>query len=109
MAYSEKLAERIRQQMNGESGIVEKKMFGGLAFLVNGNMSCGVVGEDLMVRVGPEAYEAALAEPGAREMDFTGRPMKGMVYVAANGIRTSKRLTFWVEKGLRFAQSLPAK
>ncbi len=109
MAYSEKLAERIRQQMNGESGIVEKKMFGGLAFLVNGNMSCGVVGEDLMVRVGPEAYEAALAEPDAREMDFTGRPMKGMVYVAADGIRASKRLAFWVQKGLKFAQSLPKK
>lgn len=109
MAYSESLAERIRQQLNGESGIVEKKMFGGLAFLVNGNMSCGVVGEELMVRVGPNGYEAALAEPGAREMDFTGRPLKGMVYVSADGIRTAKRLAFWVEKALRFAQSLPAK
>ena len=109
MAYSETLAERIRQQLNGESGIVEKKMFGGLAFLVNGNMSCGVVGEELMVRVGSDGYEAALAEPGAREMDFTGRPMKGMVYVSADGIRTAKRLVFWVEKALHFAQSLPAK
>jgi len=109
MAYSEKLAERIRQQLHDETGVVDKKMFGGLAFLVNGNMSCGVVGEELMVRVGPDVYEAALAEPGAREMDFTGRPMKGMVYVSADDIRTAKRLAFWVEKGLKFAQSLPAK
>lgn len=109
MAFSEKLAERIRQQLNDETGIVEKKMFGGLAFMVNGNMSCGVVGEDLMVRVGAEAYESALAEPDAREMDFTGRPMKGMIYIAADGIRTAKRLAFWVQKGLKFAKSLPAK
>lgn len=109
MAFSEKLAERIRQQLNKETGVVEKKMFGGLAFMVNGNMSCGVVGEDLMVRVGAEAYEAALAEPDAREMDFTGRPMKGMIYVTADSIRTAKRLAFWVQKGLKFAKSLPAK
>lgn len=109
MAFSEKLAERIRQQLNDEPGVVEKKMFGGLAFLVNGNMSCGVVGEDLMVRVGAEAYEAALAEPDAREMDFTGRPMKGMIYVSADGIRTARRLAFWVQMGLKFARSLPAK
>ncbi|MEK7833638.1 MAG: TfoX/Sxy family protein, partial [Acidobacteriota bacterium] len=88
MAFSEKLADRIRKQLESENGVVEKKMFGGLAFMVNGNMSCGVVGEDLMVRVGPEAYESALAEPDAREMDFTGRPMKGMIYVTADGIRT---------------------
>ncbi len=109
MAFSEKLADRIRKQLESENGVVEKKMFGGLAFMVNGNMSCGVVGEDLMVRVGPEAYESALAEPDAREMDFTGRPMKGMIYVTADGIRTAKRLAFWVQKGLKFAKSLPAK
>ncbi|MBP6822228.1 MAG: TfoX/Sxy family protein [Acidobacteria bacterium] len=109
MAFSEKLADRIRKQLESETGIVEKKMFGGLAFMVNGNMSCGVVGDDLMVRVGPDAYAEALAEPDAREMDFTGRPMKGMIYVTADGICTAKRLAFWVKKGLRFAQSLPAK
>ncbi len=109
MAFSEKLADRIRKQLASETGIVEKKMFGGLAFMVNGNMSCGVAGDDLMVRVGPDAYADALAEPDAREMDFTGRPMKGMIYVTADGIRTAKRLAFWVKKGLNFAQSLPAK
>lgn len=109
MAFSEKLADRIRKQLASETGIVEKKMFGGLAFMVSGNMSCGVAGDDLMVRVGPDAYADALAEPDAREMDFTGRPMKGMIYVTADGIRTAKRLAFWVQKGLRFAQSLPAK
>ena len=109
MAFSEKLADRIRKQLASETGLVEKKMFGGLAFMVNGNMSCGVVGDDLMVRVGPDAYADALAEPDAREMDFTGRPMKGMIYVTSDGVRTAKRLAFWVKKGLKFAQSLPAK
>lgn len=109
MACDEKLAERIRVALKGRRGITEKKMFGGVAFLSRGNMLCGVVGSDLVVRVGPDAYEEALARPHAREMDFTGRPMKGMVYVAPAGVRTARQLDAWLERGLAFARSLPAK
>jgi len=109
MASDEKLAERVRVALKGRRGIAEKKMFGGVAFLSRGNMLCGVVGSDLVVRVGPDAYEEALARPHAREMDFTGRPMKGMVYVAPAGVRTARQLDAWLERGLAFARSLPAK
>ena len=110
MAYDEALADRIRATFAGESGVVEKKMFGGLAFLVNGNMACGVAGgDDLMVRVGPDNHEDALSRPHARPMDFTGRPMRGMVYVARPGFESDKDLAAWVESGASFARSLPPK
>lgn len=109
MAYDEKLANRIREVVKDQTAITEKKMFGGLAFLLGGHMCCGVVGDELMVRVGAEAYEACLAEPGVREMDFTGRPMKGMIYVSAEGIDSKKRLAYWVRKGIEHAKSLPPK
>jgi len=109
MAYDEKLADRIRQVIKDQAAITEKKMFGGLAFLFNGHMCCGVAGNDLMVRVGATAYEASLAEPHVREMDFTGRPMKGMIYVSQAGLNTKKRLTYWVQKGIHHAQTLPPK
>ena len=109
MAYDEKLADRVREVLKRRRGIEEKKMFGGLAFLVNGNMACGIVGEDLMVRVGADAHQAALKKPGARPMDFTGRPMKGMVYVAPSALRRSTTLEAWVKQGLTFARSLPPK
>jgi TfoX/Sxy family transcriptional regulator of competence genes len=109
MAYDEKLAGQVRAVLEGSRGIGEKKMFGGLAFLVNGHMACGIIGNELMVRVGPEAYEAALKKPDAREMDFTGRPMKGMVYVRPRGIRPASKLEAWVEQGLSYARSLPPK
>ncbi len=109
MAYDEKLAERIRGKVARRRGIEEKKMFGGVAFLANGNMFCGVSRDDLMVRVGPDAHEAALARKHARPMDITGRPMKGMVFVSAPGVRTSKQLDTWIERGLEFARSLPKK
>jgi len=109
MAYDEKLAERVRELLKRRRGIGEKKMFGGLAFLVNGHMACGIIGDELMVRVGPEAYDAALKKPGARAMDFTGRPMKGMVYVGPRGIRPAPGLEAWVEQGLSYARSLPPK
>ena len=79
MAYAEELADRVRKALAGIDGISERRMFGGLAFMVAGNMCCGIVGEELMVRVGPEAYARALSRPHARAMDFTGRPLKGMV------------------------------
>lgn len=109
MAYDEGLAQRIREVLDETAGATEKKMFGGLCFLIGGNMTCGVVGDELMVRVGPEAYEDALAQPHAREMDFTGRPMKGMVYVAADALDDDDVLAGWVERGAAFAGSLPAK
>ena len=85
MAYDEGLAERIRGLIAGDPRMEERKMFGGLAFLCNGNMACGIVGDELMVRVGPDAWADALTQPHAREMDFTGRSMKGMVYVGIDG------------------------
>ena len=109
MAYDEKLAERVREVLRRRRGISEKKMFGGLAFLVKGHMACGVLGDDLMVRVGPDGYEAALRRDGARPMDFTGRPMKGMVYVGARGYRRAPSLRAWVEQGVSYARSLPPK
>jgi len=109
MAYDEGLAERIREALEDREDVTERKMFGGLAFLVGGNMCAGVVKDELMVRVGPDAYEACLARPHARKMDFTGRPMKGMVYVGCDGFESDRDLRAWIERGVRFAASLPAK
>ena len=109
MAYDEALATRIRAIVRRHVGVSERKMFGGLAFLVRGNMFCGVVGGDLIVRVGPDAYEAALSQPHARQMDFTGQPMKGLVYISREGIASADDLRAWVGQGLRFGRSLPAK
>ena len=109
MAYDEQLADRVRSVLGAFPDIAERKMFGGLAFLVRGHMCCGVVGGEIMVRVGRESYEAALHEPYAREMDFTGRPLRGFVYVAAEGLASEGDLRAWVERGARYAESLPAK
>jgi TfoX/Sxy family transcriptional regulator of competence genes len=109
MAYDESLADRVRAALAGTPGLREKRMFGGLCFLVRGNMACGIVRDTLMVRVGPDGYAAALAEPHAREMDFTGRPLRGMVYVDAAGVRTDADLAAWVGRGTAFAGALPPK
>ena len=109
MAYDEGLAQRIREVLEDRPGVNEKKMFGGLCFLVNGNMCCGVATDELMVRVGPDAYEAALAEPHAREMDFTGRAMKGFVFVGLDGFESDEDLERWVGRGASYAKSLPEK
>jgi TfoX/Sxy family transcriptional regulator of competence genes len=109
MAYDESLAARIRQALNDEPGVLEKKMFGGLAFMASGNMACGVVGDELMVRVGPDAYDDALARPHARICDFTGRPMKGLVMVGRSGFQSDADLASWLQAGAAFARSLPAK
>jgi len=90
-------------------GVTERKMFGGLAFMLGGNMCCGVLEDDLMLRVGPERYDDALARPGARPMDFTGRPMKGMVYVDGNTVATDAKLRDWIDVAVGFVGSLPAK
>ena len=109
MAYSETLAQRIRSVLADQPGTRERKMFGGVAFMVNGNMCCGVIKDDLMVRVGPDRHEEALALPHARPMDFTHRPMKGMVYVDPVGVVADAALVEWVQRGLEFALSLPPK
>ena len=109
MAYNEELALRVRQSLGAQEGIVERKMFGGLCFMVNGNMCCGVMGDEVIVRVGAERYEDALTLPHAREMDFTGRPMRGFVVVSADGVVTGDGLDQWVQRGVRFAASLPPK
>jgi TfoX/Sxy family transcriptional regulator of competence genes len=108
MAYDEGLAERIRGALDAESGITEKKMFGGIAFLRRGKMFVGIVKNDLMVRVGPDGYADALKQPFARPMDFTGKPMAGYVYVAADGTSDDAALEDWVRRGLKFAATLPA-
>jgi TfoX/Sxy family transcriptional regulator of competence genes len=99
MAYDERLAQRVRDVLGRRAGLDERKMFGGLAFLLDGRMFCGTVNDELMVRVGPKQHEAALALPHARPMDFTGRPMKGLVYVARNGLG-GRSLAAWVKRGL---------
>ena len=109
MPYDEKLAERVRGVFQAEPGYTEKKMFGGICFMVGGNMAVGVTGSDLMVRPGPDNFEAALALPHARPMDFTGRPMKGFVYVEPSGLTADAALAEWVERGAQFARSLPIK
>jgi TfoX/Sxy family transcriptional regulator of competence genes len=108
VAYDEKLADRVRVVLAGESGLIERRMFGGLAFMVNGNMACGIVKDELMLRLGAEGAEAALAEPHIRQMDFTGRPMTGMVYVGPEGLG-HQELRSWVEQAAAFARSLPPK
>jgi DNA-3-methyladenine glycosylase I len=102
MSYDEKLAVRIRVLLSDRDDVVEKKMFGGLCFMVNGAMCCGLTKSDFMVRVGADQYDDALAQPNARPMDFTGRPLKGMVYVAPVGLRTDAALARWVRRGLAF-------
>ena len=109
MAYDERLAERVRNMLAVRPGYSERKMFGGLCFMLNGHMCCGIVGDELMVRLAPDQYEDALARPYARPMDFTGRPMRGMVYVGTGGIAGDAALAEWVERGAGFAASLPAK
>jgi hypothetical protein len=109
MAYDEGLATRIRDVLDEQPGLAEKQMFGGLAFLLHGNMACGVRGDDLVVRVSAGTADAALGEPGVRPFDLTGRPMKGWLLVDADGHAEDKDLRRWVDRGLAFASSLPPK
>ncbi|MDH3217142.1 MAG: TfoX/Sxy family protein [Candidatus Krumholzibacteria bacterium] len=109
MTYDDGVAQRVREALDGLPDVVEKKMFGGLAFMLRGNMCCGVVRDQLMLRVGMEGYEAALARAHARQMDFTGKPLRGFVYVAAAGFDSDKDLQDWVDRSVQFVMSLPAK
>lgn len=109
MPYNQSLAQRIRDELNMLPGMQEKKMFGGIGFIIQGNMACGVHGEDLIVRTGPDRYQVALAQPLTKPFDLTGRPMSGWVMVAPKGYETESDLRNWVRQGVEFAQSLPPK
>jgi len=109
MAYDEGLATRVRDLIGGEPGLLEKRMFGGLAMLLEGNMAVGVHGNDLIVRTDPDEHDELLTEPGARPFDLTGRPMKGWILVDASGCAEDDDLTQWIGRGIAFARSLPPK
>jgi TfoX/Sxy family transcriptional regulator of competence genes len=109
MPYSEALADRIRTALGPDRRVTEIKMFGGLCLMVRGHMTCGVIGDELMLRVGPNLYEPTLKKRYARPMDFTGKPMPGMVYISAEGCRTTRGVKSWVETALEFNETLPPK
>jgi len=109
MAYDEKLEARIRDLLGPRPDLESKKMFGGLCFLINGNMACGVLNDDLIAKVDPERNDALLKKPGARPFDFSGRPMKGILYVGPGGVKGAKDLRFWVETSVEHALSKPPK
>ena len=109
MVYSEQLADRLREMLSAFKGVTEKKMFGGLAFLLYGNMCCGVVGDTLMIRTGPDLYETTLQKSYARPMDFTGRVMRKFVYVDPKGVQPDESLHELVNLAVNFASSLPRK
>ena len=109
MAFDEALAARVRAVLSNTQGLQEKRMFGGLAFLLNGNMCCGVHGRELIVRLDPERTKEALQEQDVRVFDLTGRPMQGWVLVAPGGVETDDDLRSWTAMGVAFAGSLPTK
>jgi len=109
MAYDLGLAQRIRELLEEEKGSAEKKMFGGVCFLFYGNMACGILNDDLIVRVGPDGYTEALEKPHTRQFDITGRVMKGWVMVSPDGYESDRALDGWVRKGLDFSLSLLPK
>jgi TfoX/Sxy family transcriptional regulator of competence genes len=108
MAYDEQLAARIRTLLANRTDVTERKMFGGLTFMIGGHMCCGVNGNELIVRLDPEREDQALARPHARPMDFTGRPMRGFITVRSDGLK-GRRLSPWVQEAVARAESLPPK
>ena len=109
MAFSEALAERVRQRLARRKNVEEKKMFGGVGFLLHGNMLVGVWKDSLIVRLGPDEGEEALKEPHVSEFDITGRAMKGWVLVAPEGVDADEQLKGWIERAVKFVGKLPAK
>ena len=109
MAYDEVLAGRIRTILTDEETLTERKMFGGIAFMVAGNMACGVIRDDFMARVGPDGHDDALTRPHVRPMEVGSRPMRGMVSVGPAGTRSDADLAAWVRRCVAFARSLPPK
>jgi TfoX/Sxy family transcriptional regulator of competence genes len=106
MAYDKKLANRVHKILENYKNITEKEMFGGMAFLMNGKMCCGVIKNNLVIRVGPKNYGKALTKSHVSPMDFTGKPLKGFVYVNSRGYKSSKTLTNWVNLGVDYVNSL---
>ena len=109
MVFDEGLAQRIREVIGERPDLIEKKMFGGIGFMLRGNMACGVNKDDLIIRVGPQGYQESLAHPHTRPFDFTGSPMKGWIMVGMDGYKADEDLVRWVQKGVDFALSLPPK
>jgi len=109
MAFDEGLAQRVREALTRTPDVVEKRMFGGVAFMIHGHMCCGIVGTELMLRVGPKQYDNILSIPYVRQMDFTGRPMKGFVCISEKGFEEDGQLCDWLELGLKFVRGLPEK
>ena len=109
MAYDAELADRVREALSLREGVSEREMFGGIGFMLGGNMACGVHGEELIVRLGPQEGERALAEPHTREFDITGRPMRGWLLVGPGALGDEEALAGWVDAGADFAASLPPK
>ena len=108
MAYDERLAARVRALLAERAGVSERKMFGGLTFMIGGNMSCGVHGNELIVRLDPAREQEALARPHARPMDFTGRPMRGFITVQPEGLK-GRALNRWIKEAVDRAEALPRK
>lgn len=109
MAFDERLAERVRDALGDRAGVSERRMFGGIAFMLAGNMACGVIGDDVIVRLGRADADAALARDGVRAFDMTGRPMRNWVLVEGAVVGDDVELAFWVDEGAAFASSLPPK
>lgn len=109
MAYNPGLADDVRVRLGDRTDLAEREMFGGIAFMVGGNMAVGVSGDDLMVRVGKETYDEALTRPGVRELEMSGRPMRGWVLVSDRGYSTESELGNWIDRGVSYAASLPPK
>ena len=109
MAFDTKLADRIRAALGNRKGLTEKKMFGGIGFMLGGNMACGVHGEQMIVRLDPKKTDDALARPHTRRFDLTGRPMKGWILVDPAGVEKDADLSKWVSVGATYAESLPPK
>lgn len=109
MAFDEGLAQRVRETLEGRFAVTERRMFGGLAFLLDGKMFVGISGSKLMARVGAERYQDALALPHVREMDFTGKPMNGYVYIEPLGLADDENLNAWVSWCAGYVERLPAK
>jgi TfoX/Sxy family transcriptional regulator of competence genes len=107
VAYNEALAGRVRAALAGQATIEEKKMFGGLSFMLDEQMCCGVLKDELMVRIEPGSLDQALAQPGVRPFDFTGRPSTGMVYVATAALSSDEMLQAWVRRGIDYVKAHP--
>ena len=109
MAYDEKLAQRVRSLVGSRKAVSEREQFGGVAFLIRGNVACGIIGKELLVRVGPDRHEEAMKSKGARAFSLTGRPSRGWIIVRPAGLASAATLKKWIQMGVDFAKTLPAK